>query len=52
MPNAKLYTVTILCSVDVEAESPNAAANKACAEASFGTDLYDFSIVDVEEDDE
>ena len=42
------YTVTIQCSVDVEAENESDAVTKACLEATFGTDLYGISLVNVE----
>jgi len=41
------YTVTIQCDVDVEADSESVAIDKACLEATFGTDLYGISLVAV-----
>ena len=41
------YAVTIQCSVDVDADNENDAINKACLEATFGTDLYGISLVEL-----
>ena len=44
------YTVTIQVSVDVEANTDSEAIDKACLDATFGTDLYGISLVSVEKD--
>lgn len=44
------YTVTIQAFVDVDANTDSEAIDKACLEATFGTDLYGISLVNVEKD--